>query len=155
METLSLSQIYKKLSAHREFITLAGTPCDEDCTQARHNLPEQIIECTALINQLRRIYGAEPEGVTFILIENYHDCGTYYEAGVIFNCQPEPDEYDFTEKSDYEIACNNFCQLPAERYAYQLEYLPENWDEEAITELRMSGHRRYQPARVIPIKKAS
>ena len=129
-----------------EFFSLASTPHEEECTPAGYeevNNKSQIIECTALINQLIRGAGKPDEGEQFFIIENTgHDFGTYYEAGIFYQPQtPEQEEAD--EDSGSEI------------YAMVIEQnIPDKWDAEALQELRKAGHQAHQPAKVVKIKVA-
>lgn len=122
-----------------EFFPLASTPHDEHCTQAGQDENLQIIECTALINQLIRSAGQPDEGAEFFIIENFHEFGTYYEAGIFY--VPTQDEDDEDSKS--------------EEYAQAIEQnIPDKWDAEALQELRTAGHPAHQPAKVIQMKAA-
>ena len=132
-----------KASDEIEFFSLASTPHDEVCTPAGQDPQSQILECTALINQLIRGAGKPDEGEQFFIIENTgHDFGTYYEAGIFYQPQtPEQEEAD--EDSGSEI------------YAMVIEQnIPDKWDAEALQELRKAGHQAHQPAKVVKIKVA-
>lgn len=123
-----------------EFLTIASTPHDEECTQAGQSQEDQIIECTALINQFIRAAGKPDEGAEFFIIENTgHDFGIYYEAGIFYIPTPEDQE----EENGSEI------------YAMVIEAnIPDKWDLEALQELREAGHSKHQPAKVIKMKVA-
>lgn len=128
---------------NRDFFNLAGTPNDEPGTQASHDPAQHqnsIIECTALINQLIRKAGKPDAGAEFFIIENTgHDFGTYYEAGIFYVPTPEDQE----EENGSEI------------YAMVIEQnIPDNWDSEALQELRTAGHTNHQPAKIIKLKTA-
>lgn len=141
MRTLTLNQADKYRTNEREFIFIGCTPHDEYCTQAGANAEDSIIECKALANQLRRIYGREPEGCEFFILHNFHEFGEYYEAAIFFNCS-DPDETDETDETDITFD-----------YASKCELIPDKWDTEALQELRLAGHSKYQPAKVIQMKR--
>lgn len=125
MRTLTFQQACRYTSNETEFLTIGCTPCEEDCTPAGYdNLESGIIECKALINQLRRLHGIEPEGCEFFIMENFHDFGVYYEACIFYLLSTDEDE----THTDSEI------------YAFKCERLPEKWDDEAIKELRNAGY---------------
>lgn len=123
-----------------EFLSLVSTPHDEICTQAGHDEDLQIMECTALINQLIRGAGQPDPGAEFFIIENTgHEFGPYYEAGIFYVPTPEDQE----EENGSEI------------YAMVIEQnIPDKWDSEALQELKKAGHPNYQPAKVIRLKTA-
>lgn len=74
-------------------------------------------ECNALIHQMRRICGPEPDGAYLYISANPHDFGTYYSVAV---------KYDDRNNE-------------AARYAYRCEAeLPEYWDAEAMKELGLT-----------------
>jgi len=142
MRTLTLKQADRYRTGEREFIFIGSVPHDENCTPAGYsNLEDGKIECTVLINQLRRIYGKEPEGCEFFILENHHEFGIYHEAAIFYNLISEDTEPE-TEQSESEI------------YALKCEILPDTWDNEAISELRQLGHSQYQPAKIIKLKVA-
>lgn len=142
METLTLNQADRRRNESREFIFIGCTPHDEICTPAGYTEPglkDGQIECKALINQLRRMYGQEPGGCEYFILENHHDFGIYHEAAIFFNCS-DPDETDTTDTAfDYASKC---------------ELIPGKWDAEALQELRAGGHSQHQPAKVIKMKAA-
>jgi hypothetical protein len=123
----------------KEFFNLAPTPNDEECTPVGQDEQSQIKECTALINQLIRKAGKPDEGAEFFIVENHHEIGTYYEAGIFYIPSPEMSE----EESESEI------------YAMVIEQnIPDKWDAEALQELRNAGHPKYQAAKVVRMKAA-
>lgn len=132
-----------KASPELEFFPLASTPHDEPCTQAGKDEDLQLIECTALINQLKRLPTPQAPQAQYFIIENTgHEFGTYYEAGIFF--VPTPEDQDEEEP-----------QSDSESYAMIIEgNIPDKWDAEALQELREAGHPNYQPAKVIPMTAA-
>lgn len=109
-----------------DFVIIASTPNDEPCTQAGADAELQKMECTALINQMRRKYGPEPATCEYFILKNTgHDFGTYYEAAIL---------YSEAETEEAEAGAE---------YAYNCENVPDNWDEEAEKELTAAGHPRY------------
>jgi hypothetical protein len=94
----------------------SSAPYEESCAQVgRDDYWERARrECRAFINQLRRVFGPEPEGARLSIKSNPHDFGTY--LSVI--CSYE---------SDNETAVD---------YAFRCEGEgPGEWDEEAKREL--------------------
>lgn len=61
---------------------IGSSPCDEACAQVGEaNYAEKArTECRAFIEQLRRQFGPEPDGVRLITKGSPHDFGTYYEV---------------------------------------------------------------------------
>jgi hypothetical protein len=71
-------------------------------------------ECEAFRNQLRRMFGDEPDGALLVIRANPHDFGTYLTVDCRYN-------------DDVEAAVN---------YAFRCENdMPESWDDEARKEL--------------------
>ena len=106
---LSFDQAARRTSDTLEFLTLAPTPHNETCTAAGDSHEDGIKECIALINQLQRIHGQAPAGAEFFVVRNYHEFGTYFEAGIFY---------------------------------------------EVLQELREMQHSKYQPAKIIQLKRA-
>ena len=72
-------------------------------------------ECRALIGQLRRTNGPEPDGARLYVAENPHDFGTYLSV----NCEFDPED----ERSvAYAFRCEG-------------EGFPQEWDDQARREL--------------------
>lgn len=108
-----------------EFLTIGGTPCDEDCTQAGENLRDGIVECHAYIDQLIRVHGTPPEGCEFFIVENHHEFGIYHEAA-IFYAMPDEEAEDPDETAlDYAMKVEGGC---------------EKWDAQAKKFLRSANH---------------
>lgn len=128
-------------SEETEFLPLSSTPHNEECTQAGQDEQSQILECTALINQLIREQGNPPEEAEFFIIENTgHDFGIYYEVGIFYKTTEETEE---AEESKTEI------------YALNIESnIPDLWDSKAKQELQEAGHPKHQPAKVVLLKRA-
>lgn len=139
-----------KTGEQLEFFPLTCTPHNENCTPAGQNREDQIKECTALINQLIRKAGQPDPGAEFFIIENTgHDFGTYFEAGIFYIPTPEQEEDEEGQEDKEEE------ESQSEIYAMVIEQnIPDTWDEEALQELRASGHTMYQPAKVIKMKAA-
>lgn len=125
MQILTLNQADRQRNYQRDYIVIGCTPYDEDCTQAGQDANNSIIECKALINQLRREHGKEPDGCTWFILHNFHEFGEYYEAAIFFNTS-DPDETDEVDDSF--------------NYASECECLPCNWDAEALKELREQNY---------------
>lgn len=97
------------------------TPVDEECEQMGPNYnPEKArFEAACLIGQLRRHFGAEPEGARLRIRENPHDFGTYLSVQIRFDEQNEA----------------------ASNYAYGMEAnFPTLWDDEARKLLIEKGY---------------
>lgn len=164
MRTLSFDRLVRMTNDTREFLTLASTPCDEQCTPAGDNPQDQRIECEVLAGQLQRIYGIIPNEAEFVIVRNDHEFGMYLELGIIYEMMAEPDENDFEKDEDglltvngefaYGNAMDQYNETPAVKYAFKCERIPENWDEIAKNELREKGHSKYQPAKVVPMRAA-
>ena len=100
----------------RDYLTIASAPVDEPCAQVGSDNYDQQSrkECRVFKNQLRRLFGPEPEGAVLKIKSFPHDFGSYREVVCEFDDNyPESVEYAF--------------KLEAET--------PENWDEQAKEEL--------------------
>lgn len=128
------------LTTSIEFFHLASVPSAEDCTQAGADDELQTMECAAYINLLRRTLGNEPAGCEFFIIENNHEFGTYFEAGIFY---PIPEDEDNQEQS------------AGLNYALQCEQGPEYWDQQAKRELIQSGYFKYVGAKIIQMRKTA
>jgi len=142
-KVMNFNRAAAKAGEEIDFFSLASAPHDENCTQAGQDEQSQILECTALINQLIRAAGKPDEGAEFFIIENTgHDFGTYYEAGIFYKPQTT-EQAEADEDSQSEI------------YAQVIEQnIPDKWDAEALQELREAGHPAHQPAKVVRMKAA-
>ena len=105
----------------KEETSIGSTPAAENCQQVGtegYDRDKAILECHIFIAQLRREFGAEPEGARLFVKSNPHDFGSYHEVNV---------EYDISS----EIASN---------YAFGVEAeTPEYWDEAALNALLQFG----------------
>jgi hypothetical protein len=139
---ISFNRICRQTGRDMEFINLSPVPHDETCTPAGGDHTDGAIECTALINQLKRMYGEPPAGAEFVIIWNEgHEAGTYQEPAICYVPEDEGDE-EAQPSPSYE-------------YAMKLERgTPDKWDAEALQELRAAGHSQHQPAKVIQLKRA-
>lgn len=105
-------------------IYLGECPCDEPCQQLGTDTYDPIMaqaECRALINQIRRICGNEPDGARLKIKANPHDFGTYHSVEVYYQTDNE-------QATEYAFQCE-------EKY-------PETWDDEARFELQRALLRR-------------
>ena len=103
----------------KDFIYIGSAPCDEECTQVgTPGYSERAKkECRALIAQIRRVLGNEPEeaaGTGLRIKGENHEYGTYYEVVCSY-------DDDFPESTKYAYRCEAEC--------------PQKWDEEAKLEL--------------------
>lgn len=92
------------------------SPSSEECAQVGRDdyYHRAKVECHAYINQLRRMFGREPEGASLRVKVNPHDFGTYHSVV----CRFDP---------------NNKIAI---EYAYRLESQgPEHWDDEGWREI--------------------
>ena len=109
-----------------ETIDIGCAPYDEQSAQVGSlEYPRQgRAECRAYINQIRRVLGEPPEGVSLLIKSNPHDLGAYLEVvakvgGVL-------------TQETREIALE---------YAYRCESeSPAHWDDEARAELAVAGY---------------
>lgn len=103
-----------------ESIYLGESPADEPCQQVGTDTYDPLMakaECRALINQIRRICGDEPDGARLKIKSNSHDFGTYQSVEVYYDPNNE-------QATEYAFLCE-------EKY-------PENWDAKAIRELHQA-----------------
>lgn len=106
----------------KEQFELATTvPHDEKCAQVGDPSYQahSKMEARALINQILRIHGEPPARTGLKIISCPHDFGTYYDVAVIYDSDSEESE-DWMLRVESE--------------------LPENWDAEAIKELKDQGY---------------
>ena len=100
----------------RDYLSIGSTPSDESCAQVgsdRYSRASRY-ECRAFVNQLRRVFGEEPDGA-YIKVKSFpHDFGTYKEVVVEYEeGNPEALEYALKIEGD----------------------TPLEWDDEARREL--------------------
>lgn len=104
-------------------MTLSSVPVCEHCSQVGQEdyLEQTRIELNAYRNQLRRQFITNPlvDEDTFKIKGFPHDFGMYHELVILY--YPDTEEEAFA----FEVEAN----------------LPENWDEEAIVELKAKGYR--------------
>ena len=96
-------------------------PHEEQCSQvgAPNFSITSRMEARALISQLRRLHGPEPEGAVLKLISCPHDFGTYYDVAVEY--QDDSEE--------------------AEAYMLKIDGgVPDTWDEQARKELEAQDY---------------
>jgi hypothetical protein len=104
-----------------DFIDVGCTPTCESFAQVGSDgyYDRARRECRAYINQLRRMFGDEPEGARLSVKSNLHDFGSYLSVICSYN-ESNP------TSMDYAFRCES--EAPAE------------WDNEARQEL--AGERR-------------
>src|SRR5574339_482545 len=128
---ISWTRACNRTSETKEFITIGPSPAGADCMQIGEEnfMHFNIIECNALRNQLIRLHGEPPEGLEFFICKNeHHDFGHYCELACFYKLDPEG-----------EITTDS------EEYALKCEMLPDDWDEQAIAELRELNYPRFVP----------
>jgi hypothetical protein len=106
----------------KDELDVGCSPSSEDCAQVgRDDYHHRAkVECRTYINQLRRMFGSEPEGASLHIKANPHDFGTYQSVVCRF---------DSNNKT-------------AAEYAFRLESKgPEHWDDQAWQEL-LDGYKQ-------------
>lgn len=104
-------------SIEREFSTFDTTPCDEPCAQVGKDGYYEIarLEARTLVDQLRRTFGNEPEGVRVRIRTKNHDYGEYVDVAIDVDIsRPEAIDWAFAVENDF----------------------PQKWDDEARAALR-------------------
>ena len=102
----------------RDCVYIGSTPCDEPCQQVGMPSYDASLarkECRAFINQLRRMFGKEPEGAELRIRMELHDFGSYPEV-VCYYDDEQPKSVDYAYKCESES--------------------PANWDLQANIELQ-------------------
>ena len=102
---------------------LGGTPHDEPCTQAGQNEKMNKLECEVYRQQLMRTYGTPPAGSFIKVQRNDHEFGVYYDLEFMYPA-------DLDEESEDEYLS----------YMWKLEQGCENWDKEALKELKENNY---------------
>lgn len=97
----------------RDSFSVSSVPYEENCAQVGEDnyRKKAIVECTAYINQLERIFPeAKDYGIQFKIKWNNHDFGTYAEVELYFD--------------------------DSDGYAYYIDAnIPSNWDEKSLNEI--------------------
>jgi len=98
----------------RDVMYLGSAPCGEDCASVGREgyMRQARAECRAYVGQLKRLFGAPPEGCDLVIRSNPHDFGSYLSVEAHFG-----DEAG----QEYALKCEN--------------NQPELWDAEARAEL--------------------
>jgi len=100
-----------------DYFSLGPTPASEPCVQIGEDISLCIAECSIYMQQLERRLGPPPEGCFFFLLKNFHDFGTYYEAGISYD--PENEQ--------------------AVEYAFKCEAGDDRWDDTAARQIVEKG----------------
>jgi len=111
----------------KHFVEIGSTPGSEPCAQVGSPTYETMarMECRAMMNLLRRLFGQEPDGAKLQIKSNPHDFGTYLEVVCWYD--------DAKDASvDYAFKCEGEG--------------PEIWDKQALAELRAAGYSVKDPA---------
>lgn len=113
-----------------ETIEIGSAPCYEQCAQVGEtDYPERSrAECRAFANQIKRVLGEPPEGVSLFTKSSGHDFGTYRE--VVAKVGGSRNQAEHETALAYAYRCESDC--------------PTNWDDAARAELAEAGF----PARV-------
>ena len=61
---------------------------------------QQIVQCVAYINQLKRVYPKVPNNIEFYIIENEHDLGNYLTPGIVLTDDSEESAYDYIDECE-------------------------------------------------------
>jgi hypothetical protein len=104
------------MSGRTDYLCIGSAPSDEECAQVGSEgyARRAKAECAAFINQLRRVFGGEPDGARLRTKSNAHDYGTYFEVVC-----------DYEEENQKALD-----------YALKVEgETPQEWDDEARKEL--------------------
>ena len=105
----------------KDDISIGSSPCDSECAQLGDDgyHSRAMVECSALIAQIKRELGSEPEGA-FLKIKNCpHDFGSYYDVICVFDTE----------------------NAKARNYAFKCESdTPMRWDEVARRFLKDAGY---------------
>jgi hypothetical protein len=106
-------------------LTIESTPVNEPCVQmGEENFRRNsILECNALIAQIRREMGPEPGSARLKVQSNPHDFGTYYDIGIEFN-----------ENSEEEVEWA--CRVEGDS--------PSEWDKESKAYLEKNNYSLFQ-----------
>jgi len=113
-----------------EAVDIGCAPYEEPCAQLGEDGYERRAqrECRALIRQLRRMHGNEPQGAELRVTRNPHDWGVYLSVACVFDPGAEA----------------------AVQYAQQVvDGLPSRWDAEARRELSASDQPRFPPGQLV------
>jgi len=94
---------------------MATTPGEEPCSQVGDTdyMKKARVEARAYVNQLLRVYGANPVGTHFAIVRCPHDFGTYLDIRLYYD---DEDQGQVKYITDIEKGC-------------------EKWDEAALKEL--------------------
>lgn len=113
-----------KVTTMHESLNLSPTPTDEDCAQvgSPDYIKQSRVELAAFREQLYRLLKKQFPTVlvTIVRVSHPHDFGTYHDLEV---------KYD---PHDQESVGQAF---------WLDENLPENWDQEALDDLKQAGYK--------------
>jgi|SRR5690349_3997659 len=87
----------------RDYLNIGSTPSDESCAQVGRDgyAMQARRECRTFAEQLRRVFGPEPEGAHIGVKGFPHDFGTYYEVVCWYDDDmPESVKYAFKIESE-------------------------------------------------------
>lgn len=85
-------------------INLGAAPSEENPTQigVEHYSELARVECYALIDQLRRQFGNEPDGARLKITANPHEYGIYYSVEIQYDPhKPDAVEYALQLEGEY------------------------------------------------------
>jgi len=107
----------------RDYIDIGPAPCEEYCQQVgmpSYNSRFSRMECIALINQIRRVIGYEPDGARLTIKSHPHDFGTYSDVVCYYDTNND-------ESVAYAFKCESEC--------------PTKWDQESRQWLLAQGYQ--------------
>jgi hypothetical protein len=145
------------MSMKYDMFNIESTPADEPCLQVGsdlYNKQQAVIEATAHIDQMIRCYGQPPKGVSFFIMSNEHDAGTYYDVAIKFLVD-EDDEN--CPAADYAYEC--------EQGAFTTDELGDKvckWDAVALEFLKEQSYAlfkepikvEFKPNKILKLKSA-
>lgn len=123
-----------------DYVEIGATPAEEACAQVGSTdyYSRAKAECRAFINQLRRMFGPEPEGARLFIRANPHDFGTYHEVACRYDdrieeavvyahrCEAEcPAKWDEEARVDLGLAIGPLPELIVTRHQAAIEWLAE------------------------------
>ena len=109
----------------KDSLYIGESPWEESCAQLGSDMywSNANKECKRFIQQIRRHYGAEPEGARLYIKSNPHDFGTYLSVECEFIWNPMG---EFSEEDEE--------YTPSQEYAFEIEEdykrVLRNWDSD-------------------------
>ena len=116
----------------RDIVYIGPVPCNEDCQQVGpgYDSAAARAECQRYISDLRRHYGAEPEGARLSIKSEPHDFGSYLEVVCRYD-----DENEAAVNYAFRVEEGMEAWLPSADRPDDMP-LPEGWTWEMVEEAR-------------------